>query len=39
MRSDAGAIMRQQMGAIGKVYALLLDRTGIRVPEVEAILR
>ncbi len=39
MRPEAAAIMRQQLGASQRVYELLLDRTGIAVPEVEAILR
>jgi len=31
-------MMRQQMGALKKVYDLLLERTGIRVAEVEELL-
>jgi len=38
MRPEAVAIMRQQLGASKRVYDLLLDRTGIAVPEVEEIL-
>ena len=38
MRPDAAAIMRRQMDATGRVYALLLQRTGIRVPELERLL-
>ena len=39
MRPAAEAIMRQQLGASKRVYGLLLDRTGIVVPEVEQILQ
>ena len=35
MRPDAVTMMKQQMGAIKQVYELLLERTGIRVAEVE----
>ena len=35
MRPAAADIMRQQLGASKRVYDLLLDRTGIAVPEVE----
>jgi aminoglycoside phosphotransferase (APT) family kinase protein len=35
LRPDAVTRMQQQMGAIQQVYALLLERTGIRVAEVE----
>jgi aminoglycoside phosphotransferase (APT) family kinase protein len=35
MRPDAGTMMQQQIGAIKQVYELLLERTGIRVAEVE----
>lgn len=35
MRPEAVAMMKQQMGAIEGVYDLLLERTGIRVAEVE----
>ena len=35
MRPGAQANMRRQMGAFRRVYALLLERTGIGVPEVE----
>jgi aminoglycoside phosphotransferase (APT) family kinase protein len=38
MRPGAGAMMVQQMGAIARVYDLLLRRTGIAVPEVEELL-
>jgi len=38
MRPDAAAMMRQQMGALKRVYDLLLERTGIRVAEVEELL-
>jgi aminoglycoside phosphotransferase (APT) family kinase protein len=38
MRPDAVAMMKQQLGAIKRVYDLLLERTGIEVPEVEALL-
>jgi hypothetical protein len=38
MRPDAGIMMVQQMGAIARVYDLLLQRTGIGVPEVEELL-
>ena len=39
MRPAAEAIMRRQLGASKRVYELLLDRTGIVVPEVEEILQ
>jgi aminoglycoside phosphotransferase (APT) family kinase protein len=35
MRPDAVTMMKQQLGAIKQVYELLLERTGIRVAEVE----
>ena len=35
---DAVAMMKQQMGALQKVYDLLLERTGIRIAEVERLL-
>jgi hypothetical protein len=35
MRPGAAAMMRQQMGPLGSVYDLLVERTGIRVPEIE----
>jgi aminoglycoside phosphotransferase (APT) family kinase protein len=35
MRPDAVQMMEQQIGAFGRVYDLLLHRTGIRVEEVE----
>ncbi len=38
MRPDASAKMVQQMGAIARVYDLLLKTTAIRVPEVEELL-
>lgn len=38
MRPAAEVIMRRQLGASQRVYDLLLDRTGIAVPEVEQIL-
>ena len=38
MRPDAVTMMRQQMGALKRVYDLLLERTGIRVAEVEELL-
>jgi len=38
MRPDAATMMRQQMGALKRVYDLLLERTGIRVAEVEELL-
>ena len=38
MRPDAVAMMKQQMGAHKKVYDLLLERTGIRIAEVERLL-
>jgi aminoglycoside phosphotransferase (APT) family kinase protein len=38
MRPEAQAKMRQQMGAFQSVYALMLERTGIRVAEVESLL-
>jgi len=37
MRPGAQAKMTRQMGAFKQVYALLLERTGIRVPEIEAL--
>jgi aminoglycoside phosphotransferase (APT) family kinase protein len=39
MRPAAADIMRRQLGASKRVYDLLLDRTGIAVPEVEQILQ
>jgi len=38
MRPEAQADMRQQMGSIKRVYDLLLERTGIKVVEVERLL-
>ena len=38
MRPGAEAMMRQQMGPLGSVYDLLVERTGIRVPEIEDLL-
>jgi aminoglycoside phosphotransferase (APT) family kinase protein len=38
MRPGAEAMMRQQMGPLGRVYDLLVERTGIRVPEIEDLL-
>ena len=38
MRPEAAAQMRKQMGATRKVYDLLLERTGITLPEVEKLL-
>ena len=38
MRPDAVAMMKQYMGAHKKVYDLLLERTGIRIAEVERLL-
>jgi aminoglycoside phosphotransferase (APT) family kinase protein len=38
MRPGAEETMKEQMPATRWVYALLLERTGIRVPEVEAML-
>ena len=38
MRPEAAAQMRKQMGATRKVYDLLLERTGITIPEVEKLL-
>jgi aminoglycoside phosphotransferase (APT) family kinase protein len=35
LHPDAGARMQQQMGAMHQVYALLVERTGMRVAEVE----
>jgi aminoglycoside phosphotransferase (APT) family kinase protein len=35
LRPDAGTRMQQQMGAMHQVYALLVERTGMRVAEVE----
>jgi aminoglycoside phosphotransferase (APT) family kinase protein len=39
MRPEAATIMRQQLGTSKRVYDLLLDRTGMTVPEVEEILQ
>ena len=39
MRPAAEAIMRQQLGASQQVYELLLERTGMPVPEVEQLLQ
>ena len=38
MRPEAAAIMRQQLGPSKRVYDLLLERTGIQVPEMEELL-
>ncbi len=38
MRPDAVIRMKQQMGAHQRVYELLLERTGIRIAEVERLL-
>ncbi len=38
MRPDAATMMQRQMGALKRVYDLLLERTGIRVAEVEEML-
>ncbi len=38
MRPGAEEQMREQMGAIGRAYELLLERTGIAVPEAEQLL-
>jgi aminoglycoside phosphotransferase (APT) family kinase protein len=38
MRPEAAATMKQQMGATRAVYEMLLERTGIRVAEVEKML-
>jgi aminoglycoside phosphotransferase (APT) family kinase protein len=38
MRPDAVTMMKQQMGATKRVYDLLLERTGIRIGEVEKLL-
>ncbi len=38
MRPGAEAVMKQQIGALESVYDLLLERTGIRVAEVERLL-
>ena len=35
MRPDAVKMMRQQLGALEKVYELLLERTGIRIAAAE----
>jgi aminoglycoside phosphotransferase (APT) family kinase protein len=35
MRPDAVAKIRQQLGATEQVYNLLLERTGVRIPEIE----
>ena len=35
MRPEAVEMMKQQMGATERVYNLLQERTGIRVPEIE----
>jgi len=38
MRPAAVAMMKQQMGAIKRVYDLLLERTGIGVPEIDKLI-
>ena len=38
MRPEAVDMMKEQMGAIRRVYDLLLERTGIEVPEIEELL-
>lgn len=37
MRPEAVPMMRQRLGAIKKVYGLLVERTGIKVAEAEAL--
>jgi hypothetical protein len=36
-RCDAAGTMKQQMGAVKRVYDLLLQRTDTRVPEVDGL--
>lgn len=38
MRPEAVALMKQNLGPIGRVYDLMLERTGITLPEVERLL-
>lgn len=38
MRPAAAVMMKQQMGAIKRVYDLLLERTGIEVPEIDQLI-
>lgn len=38
MRPETAAVMRQQRGHYQQVYALLRDRTGLRLPEIERLI-
>jgi hypothetical protein len=39
MRPEAGALMQAQLPAVAAVQAMLEERTGLRLPEVEALLQ
>ncbi len=39
MRPEAGALMQAQLPAVAAVHDMLEERTGLRLPEVEALLR
>lgn len=38
MRPEAATMMKQQMGAIGRVYSTLTELTGTEIPEIERML-
>jgi len=38
MRSDAADMIREQLGSMREVYRILVERTGIAVPEIEELL-
>ncbi len=38
MRAEAAEMMKQQMGAIGRVYSTLIELTGTEIPEVAGML-
>ena len=38
MRPEAVEMMKQQMGALGRVYSTLLELTGTEIPEIERML-
>ena len=38
MHPDAATMLKEQMGAMRRVYDLLPDRTGIEVPDIEELL-
>ena len=38
MRSEAATMIKQQMGAIGRVYSTMTELTGTKIPEIEGLL-